>query len=144
MAEFCVKRDFFASAQEGKEGFCLGEFYANGNRIAYTVEDEDRHLELPGTEKVYGKTAIPRGRYQLVVDFSHRFQKTLPHILNVPGYEGIRIHGGNRAEDSLGCILVGLSRTKDGVSNCAPAVRRIIELIQVDEDVGIKSWITIE
>lgn len=142
MSEFRVLRELFHH-EDGKEGFTLGGLFLGNARIGYTVEDEDRHLEIGG-EKVYGKTAIPRGRYRVVVDFSHRFQKNLPHILEVPGYEGVRIHGGNRAEQSLGCVLVGQIRTADGVANCAPVVQRVIDLIENDAEVGKDSWITIE
>jgi len=147
--EFRVIRELFNHGENGVEGFSLGSWYSNGTRTAYTLEDEDRHLELPGTEKVYGQTAIPRGRYRIVVDKSARFSAKaghdvyLPHILDVPGYEGIRVHGGNRATDVLGCIAVGFARTKDGVANCTPAVQRIIDLIEQDADQGIDSWITI-
>lgn len=71
MLKFLVERTFF---NHGENGFTLGEISLNGARVGYTVEDEDRHLELDG-EKVYGKTCIPRGTYRVVVDFSHRFQK---------------------------------------------------------------------
>lgn len=140
--EFRVIREYFGKPEGDKEGFTKGSMLAEGTRMAYSVEDEDRHLELGG-EKVYGKTAIPRGRYRIVVDFSHRFQKNLPHILDVPGYEGVRVHGGNRAEQSLGCILIGLFQTADGVSNCPPAVQRMIDLIEADAEIGKDSWITI-
>ena len=61
-------------------------------------------------KKVYGETAIPTGTYKLVIDYSNRFKKNMAHILNVPGYEGIRIHTGNSAKDSLGCIIVGKNK----------------------------------
>lgn len=140
--EFRVIREYFGKPENGKEGFTKGTLLAEGTRIAYTVEDEDRHLETDG-EKVYGKTAIPRGRYRIMVDFSHRFQKPLPHIMDVPKYEGVRVHGGNRAEQSLGCILIGTIPTPDGVANCLPAVKRIIELIEADDAIGKESWISI-
>lgn len=141
--EFRVVRDYFNFGKDGKEGFTLGELYAAGTRIGYSLEDEDRKLEIPGNEKVYGKTAVPRGRYRVVVDFSNRFQKLLPHIFDVPGYSGIRIHGGNTAADVLGCIAVGQERTANGVARCAPVVQRVIDLITNDEDMGKESWITI-
>lgn len=142
--EFVVLREHFASTEGDKEGYTLGQLFLNGQRIAHTLEDEDRLLELDPRGKVYGKTAIPRGRYKLVVDFSHRFQKPLPHIVDVPGYEGVRIHGGNHAEQLQGCIAVGLLPTKDGVSKCAPAVERVISLIQTAEDNGGQCYIEIK
>ena len=61
-------------------------------------------------KKVYGETAIPTGTYSLIIDYSNRFKRRMAHILNVPGYEGIRIHTGNTAKDSLGCIIVGKNK----------------------------------
>lgn len=92
--------------------FTMGELFINGKKFCNTLEDQvrdannDGDLNDPGEEKVYGKTAIPRGTYKVIVNLSNRFKKELPLLLNVPGFEGIRIHGGNKAEDSLGCILV--------------------------------------
>jgi len=72
-----------------------------------TLEDEDRFLEAGGI-KVPGQTAIPRGTYRVDVTWSPKFGKLLPEVLEVPGFKGIRIHGGVDEEDTEGCILVGL------------------------------------
>jgi len=97
--------------------------YLDNVVFCHTCEDEDRFLErVPGHEdsvKVYGKTAIPRGKYQLVTSDSAHFGRVLPEVLNVPGFAGIRVHGGNTAEDSAGCILVGQVKTQTGVAKCA-------------------------
>ena len=61
-------------------------------------------------KKIYGETAIPTGSYSLIIDYSNRFKRRMAHILNVPGYEGIRLHKGNTAKDSLGCIIVGKNK----------------------------------
>lgn len=119
----------------GGESFTPGELYIDNLRTCFTCEDEDRHLESGGA-KIYGRTAIPRGAYPLEVSYSHHFQRELPAVLDVPGYSGIRIHGGNRAEDSLGCILVGQVRTATGIAQCASTVQRLISLIKACEDIG--------
>ena len=119
----------------GGESFTPGELYIDNLRTCFTCEDEDRHLESGGA-KIYGRTAIPRGAYPLEVSYSHHFQRELPAVLDVHGYSGIRIHGGNRAEDSLGCILVGQVRTATGIAQCASTVQRLISLIKACEDIG--------
>lgn len=84
----------------------IGGFYINGSFFYYTLEDMDRKLEEGGV-KIPKMTAIPRGRYQVIIDFSNRYQRRMPHILNVPQFEGIRIHIGNYPGDTEGCILIG-------------------------------------
>lgn len=85
-----------------------GVMLADDNFLGFTLEDTVRT-----GPKVPGKTAIPAGRYGLTLSMSNRFQKMLPEILTVPGFAGVRIHGGNTAADTEGCILVGRSRDGD-------------------------------
>lgn len=95
----------------------IGELYIDEQFHCYTLEDVVRE----GQPKVYGETAIPKGRYEVTLTFSNRFKKTMPLLHHVPGFEGIRIHKGNTDADSLGCILVGKAKGPDRISNCAPA-----------------------
>ena len=116
----------------------------DGGFECHTVEDQDLKLEEDPTRKVYGKTAIPRGKYTVVLDFSMRFKKVLPHVLGVPGFDGIRIHTGNTAEDSFGCILVGYERDARGIKpgTSRPAMATLMQkLIQATEQ---KEPITLE
>jgi len=92
----------------------IGVLTIMGNPFTcFTLEDQDRGLNnkmpLPQIKmaKVFGKTAIPSGRYKLTIDQSTRFNKMMPHVLNVQGFEGIRIHSGNTAADTEGCLLLG-------------------------------------
>jgi hypothetical protein len=90
----------------------LGGFYINGSWFAYSLEDTDRRLEDGGI-KIPKETAIPRGRYRVIIDWSNRFKRMMPHILDVPQFTGIRIHdGGVIAEpiDTEGCPIVGYKR----------------------------------
>ena len=132
----------------GGETFTQGVMYFNNVRLCVTCEDEDRRLETSlediKARKVPGRTAIPRGKYKLITSFSNRFQKVLPEVLNVPGFTGIRIHGGNKAEDSQGCILVGKVRTASGIAQCADMVKRVIEEIDDAQELGIETWLEIE
>lgn len=85
----------------------IGEMYVNGIFQCYTLEDVVRPAGAP---KVYGKTAIPEGTYKVKLTMSQRFKYVLPLLVDVPGFEGIRIHPGNTAADTEGCILVGQSK----------------------------------
>ena len=92
--------------------------------VCYTLEDLVREVKLPRY------TAIPAGAYKLKISRSNRFKKDLPEVLSVPGFTGVRIHGGNTHENTEGCPLVGNVRNhKDRISNCAPAVGLVMRLI---------------
>jgi len=93
------------------------------------LEDVDRKLEEGGV-KIYGETCIPRGIYEIIVDFSPKYNKEMPHILDVPGFDGIRIHAGNSDVDSLGCILVGSTVQKDFVGNSIATFSSLMELLE--------------
>lgn len=97
----------------GREEATLGEMTVDGKFECFTLEDQDRKLEAGGV-KVPAKTAIPRGIYRVVIDWSRRFERDMMHVLNVPGFSGIRIHAGNTVEDTEGCILVGGRKGRDG------------------------------
>lgn len=89
----------------------IGELTVDGKFECFTLEDIERDV------KVHGKTAIPKGRYKLTITMSNRFKKELPLLINVPNYEGVRIHSGNKAEDTEGCILVGQTKSTDFIGN---------------------------
>lgn len=84
----------------------IGGLYIDGPWFCHTLEDTDRKLE-DGGHKIAKLTAIPRGKYTVVIDYSGRFERDMPHILDVPQFTGIRIHAGNRPEDTEGCPLLG-------------------------------------
>jgi hypothetical protein len=110
-----------------KPGKTYGLLDIDGEFFGHTLEDEDRKLEVNPTGKIYGETAIPRGMYPVVLDFSARFKRTLPHVLGVTGFEGIRIHSGNTSADTHGCILVGDVRTASGIAQSAIAMARLMD-----------------
>ena len=85
--------------------YTVGRLFVNGKFFCNTLEDTVR--DLSNEKKVYGKTAIPYGEYKVVYNWSPKFGRNLPRLLNVPAFEGILIHPGNTADDSAGCILVG-------------------------------------
>lgn len=91
----------------------IGELYIDNVLLCNTLEDVDRGLKqsdplatIQATKK-QDITAIPTGRYQVIIDMSTRFKRLLPHIIDVPGFEGIRIHPGNSDVNTDGCILLG-------------------------------------
>lgn len=127
----------------GKESHTPGKMYANGLFFCFTCEDEDRRLEAGGV-KVKTRTAIPRGIYELTTSFSHRFQKVLPEVLNVKDYSGVRCHGGNFAEHSEGCPLLGQVRTLTGVAKCDETVKRMIKMIEDAMDQGRRVFLEIK
>lgn len=89
------------------ENYTIGRLYIDDIYFCDTLEDTIRDISENGEGKIYGKTAIPSGKYNVVMSMSNRFKRILPLLQNVPHFEGIRIHSGNTHEDTHGCILVG-------------------------------------
>lgn len=124
----------------------IGELTINGKFICYVLEDKDRGLKdsMDVKEiamlKLYGVTAIPYGTYKVDLTMSARFKKILPILYKVKGYEGIRIHSGNTAEHSLGCLIVGRKKGVDKVSESLLAMgdlMSILEHVPVNEEITI-------
>ena len=119
----------------------IGELLINDKHLCDTLEDRVR----PEGEKVYGKTAIPEGTYEVKLTHSPRFKKILPEILNVPNFSGIRIHTGNSSKDTEGCILVGTwdGEKEDWISDSRTAFEKLMSLLQKAEDKKESITITI-
>jgi len=105
-----------------------GEIFIDGlkERECFSLEDTDRHLEDGKEKKVFGRTAIPRGTYKVVMDWSPKYGRDMPHLLDVPGFEGIRIHSGNSSDDTEGCILVGTERVDNYIRNSRIAFHALV------------------
>lgn len=86
--------------------YTIGQMFIDDEYFCDTLEDTVRDLTNV-KDKIYGRTAIPAGTYSVILDYSGHFKKLLPHILDIPFFSGVRIHGGNDVEDTNGCILVG-------------------------------------
>ena len=138
--EILVKRLYKTSA------YTIGKMYIDGQYLCDTVEDCDRGLKQSMTsqqiavQKVYGKTAIPTGRYKVTLTFSNKFKRVLPLVNDVIGFLGIRIHAGNTADDSLGCIIVGENKIKGGVINSRTTMERLMAKLRGQMEI----YITIE
>lgn len=115
----------------------IGKLYIDGKYQCYTLEDKVRGED----EKIYGKTAIPAGKYSVIINMSNRFKVLMPLLLKVPGFEGVRIHSGNTDADTEGCILVGLNRADDFVGQSRIAFNMIFKKMQIaqhsDEQIEI-------
>lgn len=119
-------------------GITPGRLFVDDVHACFTLEDVVRT-----GPKVPGATAIPAGRYRVRVTYSPRFKRALPLIMDVPGFEGIRIHAGNVAEDTEGCILVGNGRGFHSITDSRLALAALQPRIAGAEARGDDVWITI-
>lgn len=128
----------------------IGDFLINDRFCYYSLEDKDRQRKSNGVITAWRKdlklariTAIPRGRYRVITDFSNRFQKVMPLLLNVPDFDGIRIHNGNLAIHTEGCILIGFTKANDFVGNSKSAFKNFMSILNhaIKQE---KVWITVE
>lgn len=149
--ELTVKRRFL------KKGYTIGDLYIDGEWFCSTLEDEVRTLNSI-KDKVYGKTAIPYGRYQIAMNvISPKFgimpyyqevcQGRLPRLVDVPFFEGILIHvaDGWRGADLLqGCIGVGYNKIKGGLLHGKEVFRNLYDMLNKAYKKGEQIWISIE
>jgi hypothetical protein len=141
--ELYLKRDTFT------ETSTTGRLLIDGQFECFILEDKDRGLTdtMPLAEivatKIYGKTAIPYGRYEVDWTMSARFKVFMPILLNVKGYSGIRIHKGNTEIDSLGCLLCGRKRANNIITESTAATNLLYTKIQTAKSRREKIFITI-
>nr|DAX30840.1 MAG TPA: Protein of unknown function (DUF2778) [Caudoviricetes sp.] len=133
-----------------KDGYTVGRMSLNNKYFCDTLEDTDRGLadtmqvnEILA-KKVKAQTAIPTGKYDVILTFSPKFKRVLPLLLNVKCYEGVRIHAGNSAEDTEGCLLVGENKAKGQVLNSRATFERLMAILLECEKRKEKVTITIE
>lgn len=137
--------------------FTISRLMVDGKYLCDVLEDRVRNLpkECPYTskgvackceEKVYGETAIPHGSYEIKLTYSNRFKKILPELLNVPHFQGIRIHTGNKAEDTEGCLIVGTwdGLTINWVSSSKVAFDKLMEVLEKATEENRRIVINIE
>jgi hypothetical protein len=110
--------------------YTIGKLYVNGEYFADTLEDVVR----PDGVKVYGETAIPAGVYKVILNVSNRFKCLMPLLLNVPNFDGIRIHSGNTAVDTHGCLLVGKNTEKGKITESKKAFIALMAILNSAKD----------
>lgn len=134
----------------------IGRLYADGVKVADTLEDTRR--ELPGScpnspfgractcrEKIYGQTCIPEGRYRVTYSYSPKFKREYPRLERVPHFLGVLIHAGTTEDHSQGCILVGtLSVSGTKLKDSFAARDRVCKIVQDALAAGKEVWITVE
>lgn len=124
--------------QPSAHGATIGELTIDGAFECYTCEDEVREIEGQPVSswKVASKTAIPRGTYGVAITLSNRFKRDLPLLQDVSGFEGIRIHPGNTALDTEGCILPGRTCTDRTCGESKVAFSALFDKIKAALDGG--------
>lgn len=101
----------------------IGKLYINDVFHCYVLEDAVRDV------KIKNVTAIPKGTYEVAITFSNRFKQLMPLLLNVPNYEGVRIHWGNYSTDTEGCLLVGSTKAVNMVGNSRTQYAKLLAIL---------------
>lgn len=145
-----------------KEKYTIGKMYINDTYFCDVLEDKVRDLNKNGVfdngeTKVYGRTAIPYGTYEITMDvkstkfsdfeqypWAKEYDGYLPRLTNVPLFVGVLLHVGNSDVDSSGCLLVGENKVVGKVINSTITFRRLMnEYLVPAKNRGEKIYITI-
>ena len=127
-----------------REKYTIGELSIEGKFICHTLEDKVRVLHS-FEDKIFSETAIPFGRYKVILSYSPKFKRVLPELLNVQFFNAIRMHSGNKAEDSQGCVLVGECRNiEEGyIYNSRKTEDKLMKILKPVFDSGEEIFINI-
>ena len=126
-----------------KEKYTIGRLYIDGEYFCDTIEDKDRRLdnsmELAEilAKKRYGETAIPTGHYEVEITYSPKYKRMMPEIKGVKGFSGIRIHSGNTAADTLGCLIVGKNTVVGMVTDSRKTYYKLFEILKGQKNITI-------
>lgn len=144
-----------------RDTYTIGRLYINGEYFCDTLEDKDRGLKQSMSlseikaKKVYGKTAIPAGEYEITLHtISPKYSKKpwfvkfcgakMPRILNIPGYDGVLIHEGNSDKDTCGCVLVGKNTVVGKVLESKNTFAKLYPILKAASDKGERITINIK
>jgi hypothetical protein len=129
-----------------RKDYTIGKMYIEGTYLCDTLEPTWRDYQH-GARKIAGRSAIPEGRYAVVVTWSIGFKRWLPQLIGNwkfnHNWQGVRIHAGNNAKDTRGCILVGENRKVGMVLNSRACLKSLMESIQEAKDRGEPVWLTV-
>lgn len=126
-----------------KDNYTIGKLYINGQYFCDTLEDKDRGLKQTDNiisikaKKIFGKTAIPLGTYNVDITYSPKFKKYLPLVENVKGFSGIRIHSGNTVDATDGCILVGKNTIVGMVTHSQDTLKALLQKLNVNDNITL-------
>ena len=121
----------------------LGKMYVNGEYFCDTLEDTDRGLESGGT-KIYGETAIPKGKYKITMYYWPKYHNHYPLLLRVPQYTGIFIHGGTNPKSTLGCIIIGERTENNRITNSPKYVEALRKHFKLKDEKWDNGEITVK
>lgn len=141
--------------------YTIGHLYVDGSYICDTLEDTDRMLDSSmsldqiAKIKIKGMTAIPTGRYKVLMNIiSPKYSKSkyymnickgrVPRLDNVPGYQGVLIHVGNTAADTEGCLLLGYNKVKGQVISSKVAFEKVYNKLKIANSIGQPIYIDIK
>lgn len=115
--------------------YTIGKLYIDDVYFCDTLEDTVRDINKSGKfdngeKKVKGKTAIPYGTYEIKWTYSPRFKKYTPQLMNVPSFEGIRVHAGNTSADTEGCLILGENKQVGKVLNSRATINKFYPIIK--------------
>jgi len=126
-----------------KEKYTIGRLYIDGVYFCDTIEDKDRGLNNDMglaeimAKKRYGETAIPTGHYEVEITYSPKYKRMMPEIKDVKGFSGIRIHSGNTAKDTLGCLIVGKNTVVGMVTDSRKTYYKLFEILKGQKNITI-------
>ena len=126
-----------------KSTYTIGKLYVDDTYFCDVLEDVDRGLDSSMSEseilekKVKGQTAIPTGHYVINITYSPKYKRMMPLLLDVKGFSGIRIHSGNTAKDTEGCLIVGKNKKVGMVLESRDTYQRLFKMMEGEKDITI-------